>query len=147
MSTWRGEAGVVGESLHVLSEAAPAVYDVEREAQLVSEPLDVLVDTGRLPADVREDGAARGAVERVHTGHERQDGGLDASSQADDGQCWRGNHQRSSSSPSFGGGCVPEKGRSASTSLTWKVKSRRSLAKPCGNLYMPPSHSSKMVLP
>ena len=61
---------MVGEGLHILPEASPVVDDVQGEAQPVSEPLDVLVDAGRLPSGVGEDGPVRHAVERALSGHE-----------------------------------------------------------------------------
>ena len=56
---------MVGEGLHVLAETAPVVHDVEREAQPVPEPFEVLVDAGGLPSGVGEDGAVGDAVEHA----------------------------------------------------------------------------------
>ena len=88
---------MVGEGLHVLAEAASVVHDVQGEAQPVSQPRQVLVDAGRLPAGVGEYGAVGDAVERALVCHERHDGGLDASAQADDGRRRFGLHHASAS--------------------------------------------------
>ena len=92
---------MVGEGLHVLAEAVAVVHDVQGEAELPGKPFDVLVDAGRLPAGVGEDGAVRHPLEGPLSGHERHDRGLDASAEAEDGQRWKGAHVPSSSPPSW----------------------------------------------
>ena len=94
---------MVGEGLHVLAEAAPVVHDVQGESQLPGQPFQVLVDAGGLPPGVCEDGAVGDAVERSLARYERHDGGLDASSQADDGKRRFGLHHASASLVSSAG--------------------------------------------
>ena len=72
--------------LHVLAQAASIVHDMERKAPLAFEPLKVVVDAGRLPMGVGEDGAVGHGVEGSLARHERHDRGLHAPAEADDGQ-------------------------------------------------------------
>ena len=54
---------MIGQTLHVLAEAAPVVHDVQGEPELPAEPFQVCVQAGRLPVGVGEDGAAANAIE------------------------------------------------------------------------------------
>ena len=146
-----GAARVVGEGLHVLAETAPVVHDVQGEAKLASEPFQVGVDARRFPLRVGEYGAVGDAVERALACHERHDGGLDASAQADDGQGSRGPHQPSSPAWSSAGGAsegesscgaracseLVEGGLSLVAYLTRREKMRLSLSSASGpGLYL-----------
>ena len=118
---------MVGEGLDVLAEASAVVHDVQREAQPVSEPLDVLVEAGRLPMGVGEDGAGGDAVKRSLACHERHDGGLDAPAQAEDREGWFGPHQASASVWSSAGVVLAEDSPSVAVCLSLAVCSSSSV--------------------
>ena len=67
-------AGLVGEGLDVLAETPPVVHDVHGEAETLGEPIEVSVETGRLPVGVGEDGAVGDGVECSLACHESHDG-------------------------------------------------------------------------
>lgn len=148
-------ARVAGESLHVLSEAAPAVHGVEGEAQPVAKPLTVLVDAGGLPSGVGEDSTVGGAVWRSLAGHQRYDGGLDTPTEAEYLEGWFGPHQASASARSSAGVAFAAESPSGGVRLSLAVCSssrvkrrlRRSWASGAGLQLIATTRSSSASLP